>query len=287
MCGIVGAVAKRNIVPILLEGLRKLEYRGYDSAGIAVVNGGLHRLRSIGRVASLAEMADQAKVTAISASHTPAGPRTAFLRSATPIRISAKTALRSFTTASSRITKRCAHGLRRRLSLHLRYRHRSRRASDSPTWKREWRLAPPSHRAVSELRGAYAIAVLSEKDPDTLVVARKGAPLLLGLGKGENFCRVRHFRAAPGHQADCLSRRRRCGRDRIERRAHLRQHRQRRSSDGARKHVVRRRGRARAVPSLHAEGNLRAAGGGRQYARDGHRRPIASCRSCSASRPRR
>src|SRR5258705_10239529 len=62
MCGIVGAVAQRNIVPVLLEGLRKLEYRGYDSAGIAVVNGGLHRLRSIGRVASLAEMAEQAKV---------------------------------------------------------------------------------------------------------------------------------------------------------------------------------------------------------------------------------
>jgi glucosamine--fructose-6-phosphate aminotransferase (isomerizing) len=62
MCGIVGAVAQRNVVPVLLEGLRKLEYRGYDSAGIAVVNGGLHRLRSVGRVASLTEMAEQAKV---------------------------------------------------------------------------------------------------------------------------------------------------------------------------------------------------------------------------------
>src|SRR5262245_26148386 len=59
MCGIVGAVAKRDVVPILLEGLRKLEYRGYDSAGLAVVNGGMHRLRSVGRVASLAEMAQQ------------------------------------------------------------------------------------------------------------------------------------------------------------------------------------------------------------------------------------
>ena len=60
--GIVGAVARRNVVPILLEGLRKLEYRGYDSAGLAVVNGGMHRLRSVGRVAALAEMAEQAKV---------------------------------------------------------------------------------------------------------------------------------------------------------------------------------------------------------------------------------
>ena len=50
MCGIVGAIASRDIVPVLLEGLRKLEYRGYDSAGIAVVNDGLQRLRSVGRV---------------------------------------------------------------------------------------------------------------------------------------------------------------------------------------------------------------------------------------------
>jgi glucosamine--fructose-6-phosphate aminotransferase (isomerizing) len=54
MCGIVAAAARRNIVPILLEGLRKLEYRGYDSAGVAVLgNAGLQRLRSIGRVAEL------------------------------------------------------------------------------------------------------------------------------------------------------------------------------------------------------------------------------------------
>ena len=53
MCGIVGAIARRNVVPILLEGLKRLEYRGYDSAGIAVVNGALHRVRSTGRVAEL------------------------------------------------------------------------------------------------------------------------------------------------------------------------------------------------------------------------------------------
>jgi tetrahydrodipicolinate N-succinyltransferase len=55
MCGIVGAVAQRNVVPILLEGLRRLEYRGYDSAGLVIINGGLKRVRSVGRVAALAE----------------------------------------------------------------------------------------------------------------------------------------------------------------------------------------------------------------------------------------
>src|SRR5947208_8941186 len=59
MCGIVGAIARRNVVPILLEGLKRLEYRGYDSAGIAVVNGSLKRLRSTGRVAELSKRADE------------------------------------------------------------------------------------------------------------------------------------------------------------------------------------------------------------------------------------
>jgi glucosamine--fructose-6-phosphate aminotransferase (isomerizing) len=64
MCGIVGAVANRNVVPILLEGLRKLEYRGYDSAGLAVVNGGLQRLRSVGRVAALTDLVEKSALSA-------------------------------------------------------------------------------------------------------------------------------------------------------------------------------------------------------------------------------
>ena len=60
MCGIVGAVAERNIVPILMEGLRRLEYRGYDSAGVAVLNGTdkLKRLRTVGKVKNLQEAID-------------------------------------------------------------------------------------------------------------------------------------------------------------------------------------------------------------------------------------
>src|SRR5688572_21009620 len=62
MCGIVGAASKRNIVPVLIEGLRRLEYRGYDSAGLAIINDGLRRLRSTGRVADLAERVNGAAV---------------------------------------------------------------------------------------------------------------------------------------------------------------------------------------------------------------------------------
>ena len=57
MCGIVGAVARENVVPTLIEGIRRLEYRGYDSSGLAVINGGLHRLVSTARVADLAAQA--------------------------------------------------------------------------------------------------------------------------------------------------------------------------------------------------------------------------------------
>src|ERR1700704_4024881 len=59
MCGIVAAVARRNVVPILIEGLKRLEYRGYDSAGVAVINGSLKRLRSCGRVAELKRLTDE------------------------------------------------------------------------------------------------------------------------------------------------------------------------------------------------------------------------------------
>src|ERR671914_1082804 len=62
MCGIVAAVARRNVVPILIEGLKRLEYRGYDSAGVAVINGSLRRLRSCGRVAQLEKLADEQRL---------------------------------------------------------------------------------------------------------------------------------------------------------------------------------------------------------------------------------
>jgi len=95
MCGIVGATAKRDIVPILVDGLRRLEYRGYDSAGVAVINAGhLKRVRAAGRVAELATL-------------TRAGRRTVRRPRRTPIRMS-RASSRWCTTASSRTTKRCA-----------------------------------------------------------------------------------------------------------------------------------------------------------------------------------
>ena len=188
MCGIVGAVARHDVVPILLEGLRKLEYRGYDSAGLAVVNGGLHRLRSIGRVASLAEMVDQAKVSGtLGIAHT---------RWATHGVPSERNAHPHISEDGLAVVHNGIienhEEIRARLSA-----DGYRFDSDTDTevvahlihqyWKQGGDLLASVRNAIAELRGAYAIAVLSEKNPQTLVVARKGAPLLLGLGKGANF----------------------------------------------------------------------------------------------------
>jgi glucosamine--fructose-6-phosphate aminotransferase (isomerizing) len=189
MCGIVGAIAQRNVVPILLEGLRKLEYRGYDSAGLAVVNSGLHRLRSVGRVASLAEMAEKTRVDgALGIAHTRWATHGApSERNAHP-HVSAD----GLAVVHNGIIEN-HEAMRERLRLagyqfvsdtdtevvaHLIHRHLGESKD----------LLEATRRAVAECEGAYAIAVLAEKLPDRLVVARKGAPLVLGLGEKENFC---------------------------------------------------------------------------------------------------
>ncbi len=188
MCGIVAAVAQRNIVPVLIEGLRKLEYRGYDSAGLAVLNGGLKRLRSVGRVSSLAEMADQAKTHGnLGIAHT---------RWATHGAPSERNAHPHISEDGLAVVHNGIienhEVIRARLSA-AGYRF----TSDTDTevvahlihhcWKHEGSLLAAVRKAIEELHGAYAIAVLSERNPEKLVVARKGAPLLLGLGKNENF----------------------------------------------------------------------------------------------------
>ena len=189
MCGIVGAIAQRNVVPVLLEGLRKLEYRGYDSAGIAVVNNGLHRLRSVGRVASLSEMADKAKTDApIGIAHTRwathgvpsernahphisrdglAVVHNGIIENHEAIRARLSGAGYEFTSDTD--TEVVAHLVHFYLD-------------------QKQDLFTAVRSAIADLTGAYAIAVLSGEKPDRMIVARNGAPLLLGVGKGENFC---------------------------------------------------------------------------------------------------
>ena len=187
MCGIVGAASSRNIVPVLIEGLRRLEYRGYDSAGLAVVHDGLKRLRSTGRVADLAERAKSSGVAGFLgiahtrwATHGAPSERNAHPHVSGDLAvvhngiIENHDAMRrelkaeGFEFVSETDTEVIAH-----LIESLRRKGRA--------------LYEATREAVARLEGAYAIAVVSATTPDTLIVARKGAPLLLGLGEGENF----------------------------------------------------------------------------------------------------
>jgi len=187
MCGIVGAVARRNVVPILIEGLKRLEYRGYDSAGIAVVNGKLHRVRSIGRVAQLDRLIDERGVNGtIGIAHT------RWATHGKPTEINAHPHVSGGISVVHNGIIENHEELRARLRgqgyvfvsetdteviAHLVHSHARGGLS----------LLQAVRRGVQELEGAYAIAVIAENDKDRMVVARMGAPLLLGLGENENF----------------------------------------------------------------------------------------------------
>src|SRR4051794_670547 len=187
MCGIISAISERNVVPILIEGLERLEYRGYDSAGLAVVNGKLQRVRARGRVAELEARAHAESVSGeIGIAHTRwathgepsernAHPHVSggvsvvhngIIENHDVIRAGLKR--QGYDFVSDTDTEVIAHLV-----------HSNRRPGEG--------LMPAVRRSVAELAGAYAIAVIDEADPSELVVARYGAPLLIGLGDGENF----------------------------------------------------------------------------------------------------
>jgi glucosamine--fructose-6-phosphate aminotransferase (isomerizing) len=198
MCGIVGAVSQRNIVPILVEGLKRLEYRGYDSCGVAVhQDGGLKRARSTSRVAELQAQADQDGISAGTGiahtrwathgapavhnahPHFSAGPnagadsigRIALVHNGiieNHDELRAELKARGYQFASQTDTEVIAH-----LVDHL-------YSGD---------LLDAVQQALPRLKGAYAVAVFCRDEPHRVVAAREGSPLVLGVGEGhgENF----------------------------------------------------------------------------------------------------
>jgi len=187
VCGIVGAVAQRDVVPFLLEGLKRLEYRGYDSAGVAVVNGTLRRVRSTGRVSRLARLVAERGLQGHAgiahtrwATHGAASKRNADPHVSGPVSVVQNGIIDNAAEVRSRLAARgwrCEAGNDTELIAHLIH----------------WHLCAPCslfeavRHSVSELHGAFAIAVITGTHPDRMVVARMGAPLLLGLGEEENF----------------------------------------------------------------------------------------------------
>jgi glucosamine--fructose-6-phosphate aminotransferase (isomerizing) len=189
MCGIVGAVAERNITAILLEGLKRLEYRGYDSAGVAVYTNDekLERMRRSGKVSELElALAEQPLVGRLGIAHTRwathgapcernahphfsgdlAVVHNGIIENHEALREQLKALGYVFTSDTD--TEVIAHLLQHKLKdLHD--------------------LTVALKATVKELHGAYGLAVISAKQPDRLVAARSGSPLVIGLGLGENF----------------------------------------------------------------------------------------------------
>ena len=188
MCGIVGAVSERNVVPILMEGLRRLEYRGYDSAGIAVLaaDGEIRRQRTEGKVHKLQEALDAEPLAGLCgiahtrwATHGVPSERNAhphmagqdlaivhngIIENFESLRAELKAAGTRFSSETD--TEVVAHLIRSELA-----------GSDS--------LLQAVKRTVPRLEGAYALAVVSHSDPDCVIVARQGCPVVIGLGIGD------------------------------------------------------------------------------------------------------
>ncbi len=190
MCGIVGAIAGRDVVPVLIEGLRRLEYRGYDSAGVAVLNptGHLSRLRAVGKVRklqdSLAETPTEGKLGIAHtrwATHGVPSERNAhphISRDGIAIvhngiienheELRAELIKLGYAFTSETDTEVIVH----------RIHHHKEKLKD---------LFSSVRATVAELAGAYALAVVSEDNPGSIIVARAGCPVVLGIGKDENF----------------------------------------------------------------------------------------------------
>ncbi|GMV54798.1 MAG: glutamine--fructose-6-phosphate aminotransferase [isomerizing] [Betaproteobacteria bacterium] len=183
MCGIVAAIATHNVVPMLLEGLRKLEYRGYDSAGLAVLNGGLHRLRSVGRVAELAAQADSESL------HAPVGiAHTRWATHGVPSERNAHPHVSGGLALVHNGIIENHESLKAEL-IGLGYAFQSDTDTEViahlVTEQRKYHdgLADAVAAACRRLIGAYAIAVVAEDQPGHVIVARHGSPLVLGVGE--------------------------------------------------------------------------------------------------------
>ena len=186
MCGIVAAAAGSNIVPVLVEGLKKLEYRGYDSAGLAVISGDrIERVRSVGRVAELeAASANTKSVTGIAhtrwATHGVPSERNAHPHVSGSIAVVHNGIIENYESLRAELT---AQG----------YVFTSDTDTESiahlieATLKQEADLFTAVRLACQRLVGAYAIAVVDHRQPGKVIVAREGSPLLLGVSETGNY----------------------------------------------------------------------------------------------------
>ena len=188
MCGIVGAVANRNVVSTLIEGLSRLEYRGYDSAGVAVLNAsGIERVRAVGRVSNMTEKANEIKLNGlVGIGHT----RWATHGGVTESNAHPHVSKNEIAVVHNGIIEN--HDEQRTRLTALGYEFTSQTDTEVIAhlihyYHQNLPLLAATQKAVAELVGAFAISVISIKEPEHMVTARQGCPLLIGLGEAENF----------------------------------------------------------------------------------------------------
>jgi glucosamine--fructose-6-phosphate aminotransferase (isomerizing) len=188
MCGIIGAIANRNVVPLLTEGLKRLEYRGYDSAGIAVLNGGIRRVRRIGRVAEMEKAALAEGLAGIlGIAHT----RWATHGGVTEPNAHPHVSMNEIAVVHNGIIEN--HEQQRTRLKSLGYGFDSQTDTEVIAhlvhhyYTGSKDLFDATRRAAADLSGAYAIGVVALSSPETMTCARMGCPLVIGLGEGENF----------------------------------------------------------------------------------------------------
>ena len=190
MCGIVGAIAQREVAPILLEGLRRLEYRGYDSAGLVVLSetAELERIRTTGKVVELANAFDRQPVTGIAGiAHT----RWATHGKPTENNAHPHICRNKVAVVHNGIIEN--HQMLRQQQNKLGFTFTSDTDTEVVVHQVYYHLEQGAHlleavrQTCRDLEGAYALGVVSTSEPDRLIAARRGSPLVIGLGIGEYF----------------------------------------------------------------------------------------------------
>ena len=190
MCGIVGYIGSKNCVPILIDGLKRLEYRGYDSAGIAIIHDDVcENIKTKGKVSELEKLVNQKETfSSLGIGHT------RWATHGEPSMVNAHPHLNAdknlFLIHNGIIEN---YASIKRVLMKEGYSFVSETDSEVVVHlidrylKRNFKLATAVRFALNEVEGTYGIAVIYQKEPDKIVVARKGSPLVLGIGENENY----------------------------------------------------------------------------------------------------
>lgn len=190
MCGIVGYIGEKNCIPILINGLKRLEYRGYDSAGLGFFSdGNTYVIKSKGKVSLLEDKINSNKYT----SHIGIG-HTRWATHGIPNEVNAHPHSNSDKKLMIIHNGIIENYLTLKTSLkNMGYSFTSETDSEviahliDSFIQKGYSLLKSVRLALSEVEGTYGLAIIYEKEPDKIIAARKGSPLVIGVGEGENF----------------------------------------------------------------------------------------------------